>query len=283
MEGTGLYAYGFRYYDPVIGRFTGVDPIAEQFAFVSPFNYAENRPISGVDLHGLQYVDAEVKMKIDREARTISLNGTLDVKMKIINMSSSRISYEAKKHHERKASRSLDMLNTYSGSGMVPLDPESSGWEPLQGRYRVSGSLNINLEFAGKFSSLNALQNGDVGLILVDEVLDDKPGVPKLAVTHRGGYAIIMEISAFNELTNIGAHEFGHLVGDLGDNRDGKPVGNLMTLPISKSSYKLRTSQYMEILNNMIYRMGTSGGNIGDSNHNTKKDAEGLIKDHTKR
>jgi len=55
MEGTGLYAYGFRYYDPTIARFTGVDPIADQFAFVSGFNYAENRPISGIDLHGLQY------------------------------------------------------------------------------------------------------------------------------------------------------------------------------------------------------------------------------------
>jgi RHS repeat-associated protein len=58
MEGTGLYAYGFRYYDPVIGRFTGVDPIADQFAFVSGFNYAENSPINGIDLHGLQFVDS---------------------------------------------------------------------------------------------------------------------------------------------------------------------------------------------------------------------------------
>ncbi|MEM9990829.1 MAG: RHS repeat-associated core domain-containing protein [Bacteroidota bacterium] len=51
------YCYGFRMYDPAIGRFPSVDPIADQFAFVSPFNYAENRPINGIDLHGLQYVD----------------------------------------------------------------------------------------------------------------------------------------------------------------------------------------------------------------------------------
>jgi len=48
--------YGFRVYDPAIGRFTSVDPIAEKFAFVSGFNYAENKPINSIDLHGLQGV-----------------------------------------------------------------------------------------------------------------------------------------------------------------------------------------------------------------------------------
>ncbi len=43
-------------YDLVIGRFPSVDPIADQFAWVSPFNYAENRPIDGIDLYGLQYL-----------------------------------------------------------------------------------------------------------------------------------------------------------------------------------------------------------------------------------
>jgi hypothetical protein len=49
--------FGARYYlgnggEPV---FLGVDPVSEQFAHVSTFNYAENRPINGIDLHGLQF------------------------------------------------------------------------------------------------------------------------------------------------------------------------------------------------------------------------------------
>ncbi len=32
----------------------GGDPIADQFAWVSPFNYAENEPVRHIDLHGLQ-------------------------------------------------------------------------------------------------------------------------------------------------------------------------------------------------------------------------------------
>jgi len=52
--GLNWYAYGARYYDPAIGRFTGVDPIADEFAWVNEFNYAENSPIANVDLWGLQ-------------------------------------------------------------------------------------------------------------------------------------------------------------------------------------------------------------------------------------
>ena len=50
-----LYDYGFRFYDPALGRFICLDPIADKFAHVSPYNYAENRPINGVDLWGLQF------------------------------------------------------------------------------------------------------------------------------------------------------------------------------------------------------------------------------------
>lgn len=48
------YDYGARYYDPALGRFTGLDPIADQFAHVSPYNYAENEPVGSIDLWGLQ-------------------------------------------------------------------------------------------------------------------------------------------------------------------------------------------------------------------------------------
>jgi hypothetical protein len=41
-------------YDPQLGRFPSLDPIAEKFAHVSPYNYAENEPVGSIDLWGLQ-------------------------------------------------------------------------------------------------------------------------------------------------------------------------------------------------------------------------------------
>jgi RHS repeat-associated protein len=56
--GLNWYHYGARMYDPVIGSFTGVDPISDKFPHLSTFNYASNDPISNIDLYGLQGLKA---------------------------------------------------------------------------------------------------------------------------------------------------------------------------------------------------------------------------------
>ena len=55
--GVDLSDYGARWYDASVGRFTSVDPLAAEFAWVSPFNYAENEPVGHIDLWGLQKAD----------------------------------------------------------------------------------------------------------------------------------------------------------------------------------------------------------------------------------
>jgi RHS repeat-associated protein len=54
--GLGWYDYGARFYNPVLGRFTGVDPISDKFSHLSPYNYASNDPVLKTDLWGLQGV-----------------------------------------------------------------------------------------------------------------------------------------------------------------------------------------------------------------------------------
>ena len=62
--GLNWYHYGFRMYDPAIGRFTGVDPISDKFPSLSTYNYASNSPIANVDLHGLQAVFFQVAARV---------------------------------------------------------------------------------------------------------------------------------------------------------------------------------------------------------------------------
>jgi RHS repeat-associated protein len=50
----GLYEYGFRWYDATLARFIQVDPLANEYPYKSVYDYAENDPITNVDLDGLE-------------------------------------------------------------------------------------------------------------------------------------------------------------------------------------------------------------------------------------
>ena len=52
--GLTAYDYGFRIYNPDIGKFLSVDPLTKAYPMLTPYQFASNTPIQAIDLDGLE-------------------------------------------------------------------------------------------------------------------------------------------------------------------------------------------------------------------------------------
>jgi len=56
VKGTGNQIdYGMRVYDPRAARFLSVDPLSEKYPELTPYQYASNSPVDGIDEDGLEW------------------------------------------------------------------------------------------------------------------------------------------------------------------------------------------------------------------------------------
>jgi RHS repeat-associated protein len=49
-----IYDYGFRIYNPRLGKFLSVDPLTKSYPWYTPYQFAGNKPINSIDVDGLE-------------------------------------------------------------------------------------------------------------------------------------------------------------------------------------------------------------------------------------
>jgi RHS repeat-associated protein len=79
--GLNWDSFKWRNYDMAIGRFMSIDPLAEDYVYNGPYNFAENRVIDGRELEGLEWVPSTQMQQFNESARTFgrSVAGAIDL------------------------------------------------------------------------------------------------------------------------------------------------------------------------------------------------------------
>uniref|UniRef100_UPI0013A595AE RHS repeat-associated core domain-containing protein n=1 Tax=Reichenbachiella versicolor TaxID=1821036 RepID=UPI0013A595AE len=80
-EETGLYYYGARMYIPWLGRFSSVDSLKDDYPHLSSYNYADNNPISDLDIDGRQNTRTPKRNQRRFASRQRDLNGSAPNKL----------------------------------------------------------------------------------------------------------------------------------------------------------------------------------------------------------
>ena len=108
VKGVGnSVEFKFRIYDPRLGRFMSTDPLEKEYPWNSPYAFAENRPIDGMDLEGKEWsssgkvfnwmtgkteINYTIKLKVSTSSDVVKGKDFENAKAKILKTASENLS-----------------------------------------------------------------------------------------------------------------------------------------------------------------------------------------------
>lgn len=237
VSGQGnQYDYGFRIYNPRLGKFLSVDPLTKSYPELTTYQFASNTPIQAIDLDGLE------ACKVVSRNKDGSTTITVSVDIKIIDQS-------------KKTSTSTFSLQNFEKNVQNEVSSNYNSYDKELNTHYV---FNINFKEVSK-EQINT--NSDYYMVVVDAVTDKEGNVDEYAVgkVNTIGNPLVNKIQvATNDdkgMSNTAAHEVGHTLGLNHDDNDRnnlmRSVGVLHT-DGSRDETHLNDSQRKQATDNVI-------------------------------
>ncbi|POS00520.1 RHS repeat-associated protein, partial [Flavobacterium croceum DSM 17960] len=185
-----VYDYGARNYDPAIGRWMNIDPLAEKHPEISPYIYCKNNPVVFVDPDGRDF-----GIYIDFVKGTVTIKGT----------------YYATSADQASANQATNYWKNQSGKFNYSFTDENGNKQSFAINYDLSVQIVTPNAGESDLAALNRTLDGDIsGEGNVYRVLPDAQFDPNTNGSTSMNYVTVRNSK---KSADTGSHEVGHSLG----------------------------------------------------------------------